>query len=472
MGNDVTISLRETVGRGYKTFWNYKGRYRAVKGSRASKKSKTAALNMIYRLIQYPLSNGLCIRRYQNTLRDSCFADLQWAIHRLHLDDYFDCSVSPMQIVRKNTKQKILFRGLDDGLKVTSISVPKGVLCWVWVEEAYEIEEADFNKLDMSIRGAVPDGYFKQITLTFNPWSECWLKTRFFDVESDNILAMTTTWQCNEWIDEADKRLFLEMQVKEPDRYRVEGAGEWGVVGDVYFKEFRTDVHVIDPVMIYKDWRKYISIDYGLDRLAVLWHAIDSNGNVFTYREYCESDLIISEAVSKIIEYTGKEKIYALLAPPDLWGRSQETGKSRAIIFNEEFRKQGSTLYLSKSNNDREAGWLSIKELLKVEQKRNEVYGYITETSKWHIFRNCKELIKCLPALQIDPKHPTDTMNEPHEITHAPDAMRYFAIYWLHPADMPSEDRVYYRPDILADYMRASAEQKLMIEKKMGGKPK
>ena len=121
--------MQEAVGKNYADFWNTKQRYRVCKGSRGSKKSKTTALNMIYRLMEYPLANGLCVRRYSNTLRDSVFSDLKWAIHKLGLDAFFDCTVSPMQIVRKSTGQKILFRGLDDGLKITSISVDYGVLC-------------------------------------------------------------------------------------------------------------------------------------------------------------------------------------------------------------------------------------------------------------------------------------------------------------------------------------------------------
>ena len=135
----MQVSLQQTVGKNYADFWNTKKRYRVCKGSRGSKKSKTTALNMIYRLYQYSESNGLCVRRYGNTLRDSVFSDLKWAIHKLHLDAFFDCTVSPMQITRISTGQKILFRGLDEGTKVTSISVDSGCLCWVWCEEAYEI---------------------------------------------------------------------------------------------------------------------------------------------------------------------------------------------------------------------------------------------------------------------------------------------------------------------------------------------
>ena len=143
----MNISLQKTVGKGYADFWNTKKRYRVCKGSRGSKKSKTTALNMISRLYEYPQSNGLCVRRYSNTLRDSVYSDLKWAIHKLGVDKYFECTVSPMQIIRRSTGQKILFRGLDDGLKITSISVDKGVLCFVWIEEAYELtNEDDFNK--------------------------------------------------------------------------------------------------------------------------------------------------------------------------------------------------------------------------------------------------------------------------------------------------------------------------------------
>lgn len=249
----MIISLQKVIGKGYADFWNTKKRYRVCKGSRGSKKSKTTALNMIERLYEYPESNGLCVRRFSNTLRDSVFSDLKWAIHRLGLDSYFDCTVSPMQITRRLTGQKILFRGLDNGLKITSISVDKGYLCFVWIEEAYEIfDESDFNKLDMSIRGEVPEGYFKQITLTFNPWSATsWLKKRFFDNPDDNTFVKTTTWQCNEWLDEADRKIFLDMKEKNPRRYRIEGNGDWGIAEGLIYENV-----VFDEVFDIEELRK------------------------------------------------------------------------------------------------------------------------------------------------------------------------------------------------------------------------
>lgn len=255
------LSMQKMIGKGYKDFWKCKRRYRVVKGSRGSKKSKTAALNMISRIVKYPLSNALCVRRYGNTLRDSMFSDLKWAVHKLQLDTWWEFSVSPMQATYKPTGQKILFRGLDNGMKITSISVDHGVLNFVWIDEAYEIREDDFNKLDMSIRGELPEGYFKQITLTFNPWSaNSWLKKRFFDKPSDDVLALTTTWKCNEWLGDDDRKLFEEMRLNNPRRYRIEGDGEWGIAEGLIYENVEIKDYDVDALR-----QSGLKPAYGLD---------------------------------------------------------------------------------------------------------------------------------------------------------------------------------------------------------------
>ena len=256
----MNINLPDVVGKGYGTFWNFKGRYRVVKGSRASKKSKTAALNDICRMMQYPNANLLIIRRVGRTLKDSVYADLKWAIHKLGVDDFWICTTSPLEMTYKPTGQKIYFRGLDDPLKITSIAVSKGYLCWMRIEEAYEIEnEADFDILDESIRGETPD-CFKQITLCLNPWNEKhWIKHRFFEDEvgkdadgkpiykeretpisaDGEILAITTNYLCNEFLDKADLEVFERMKKNNPRRYQVAGLGNWGTTEGLVFTNFR-----------------------------------------------------------------------------------------------------------------------------------------------------------------------------------------------------------------------------------------
>lgn len=244
------IYLPDIVGKGYKSYWNFKGRFRVCKGSRASKKSKTTALWYIYNLMKYPNSNLLVIRKTYSTLKNSCYTELKWAIHRLGVDAFFNCTLSPLEITYKPTGQKIYFRGLDDPLKITSITVDVGSLCWAWIEEAYEItSEADFDMLNESIRGEVADGLFKQITITFNPWNDRhWLKKRFFDNPDKDTLAMTTNYTCNEWLDEADLQVFETMKEKNPRRYQVAGLGNWGIVDGLVYENWKEQEFNIDDV--------------------------------------------------------------------------------------------------------------------------------------------------------------------------------------------------------------------------------
>lgn len=237
--------ISEYIGEGYNDFWKFKGRYRVVKGSRASKKSKTTALWYATFLNKkgFEKANLIVFRKTYRTLKDSCFTDLKWAFTRLGVIDDWVFTLSPLEATRKSTGQKILFRGLDDVLKITSVTVENGHLCWAWIEEAYEVmNEEDFDMLDESIRGEVPKPLFKQWTITFNPWSEKhWLKTRFFDVEDKETLSITTNYLCNEWLDHIDLQVFERMKSHNPRRYQVAGLGNWGIVDGLVFENWKEE---------------------------------------------------------------------------------------------------------------------------------------------------------------------------------------------------------------------------------------
>lgn len=262
--NYKKIHLPDVVGKGYKTFWNFRGRYRVCKGSRASKKSKTAALWYIYNMMKYPGSNLLVIRKTGRTLKDSCFTELKWAVSRLGVDHLWRFKESPLEAEYAPTGQKIYFRGLDDPLKVTSITVDVGVLCWMWIEEAYEVmKEEHFDTLDESIRGECPAPLFKQITLTFNPWNERhWLKKRFFDAPEDpDILALTTNYLCNEWLDSADLAVFERMKSQNPRRYAVAGLGGWGIVDGLVYENWKEEAFALKDLP--EDAQSAFGLDFG-----------------------------------------------------------------------------------------------------------------------------------------------------------------------------------------------------------------
>lgn len=413
------LYLPDVVGGGYADFWRTRCRYRVVKGSRASKKSKTTALWYIYHLLKHPEANLIVVRRTYRTLERSAYSELKWAIKRLGVSEHFEFKSSPLEIIVKATSQRIFFAGLDDPLKLTSLTVCAGVLCWMWIEEAYEVDsEEAFDTLDESIRGEMPKGLFKQITLTFNPWSEKhWLKKRFFDKSREDTFTMTANYKLNEWLDKDDLHVFEEMRLRDPERYRVCGLGEWGVYGGQFFSEFRSDVHVVPPMPLPDGVRIYRSIDYGLDALACLFIAVDSLGNATVFKEvYCH-DLIVSEAAALIREASASLEIYRTLAPPDLWARQKDSGKSIATLFEQH------GVALTSADNNRVGGWMALKEWMKVVTMPNGEVG-----ARLVISSACENLIRCLPSLLSDKKRVGDCATEPHEITHLPDALRYFAV--------------------------------------------
>ena len=331
------LYLPDVVGKGYKTFWNFKGRYRVCKGSRASKKSKTTALWYIVNMMQYPQANLLVIRKTFRTLKDSCFTELKWAIHRLGVTEFWDIKESPLEMTYRPTGQKIYFRGLDDPLKVTSITVEYGYLCWMWIEEAYEIsKEDDFNMLDESIRGAIPPetGLFKQITFTMNPWNERhWIKARFFDNPDNETLALTTNYLCNEWLDDADKKVFETMKINNPRRYRVAGLGEWGIVEGLIFENWEEKAFDIDTIKGLSSVKSAFGLDWGYtnDPSALFCGLIDSaNKTIWVFDEiygYGMSNEQIAEAITAA--GYAKEKIRADSAEPKSIDRLRTLGINR-----------------------------------------------------------------------------------------------------------------------------------------------
>lgn len=327
------LRLPEIVGRGYGTFWNFKGRYRVCKGSRASKKSKTTALNQIGRIMEYPEANLLVVRKTYRTLKDSCFAELKWAIHRLGVDAWWAVKESPLEMTYLPTGQKIYFRGLDDPLKVTSITVDVGQLCFLWLEEAYEVtREEDFDMLDESIRGESAPGLFKQITITFNPWNEHhWLKKRFFDAPPDpDILAMTTNYTCNEWLDDADERLFERMRQNNPRRYRVAGLGDWGIVDGLIFENWEEREFDIDEIRRKPGVHSVFGLDFGYtnDPTALFCGMIDrENRTLYVFDEMYEKGMSNERIARKIVEMGySKERITADSAEPKSIDRLRELG--------------------------------------------------------------------------------------------------------------------------------------------------
>lgn len=325
--NNSIRKLSDYVGGGYNDFWKFKGRYRVCKGSRASKKSKTTALWYASWLNKkgYEKANLIVFRKTYRTIKDSCFTDLKWALDRLGVINEWNITLSPLEMTRKKTGQKILFRGLDDPLKVTSITVETGCLCWAWLEEAYEVmKEDDFNVLDESIRGECPAPLFKQWTITFNPWNERhWLKSRFFDNPDSETLAITTNYMCNEWLDAADIRVFEDMKRRNPRRYAVAGLGGWGIVDGLIYENWREEAFDHTSEQFQREHPNLLSafgLDFGYtnDPSTLFCGLLDlERKQLFVFDEMYEKGLSNQRIAERITDMGyGKERITADSAEP------------------------------------------------------------------------------------------------------------------------------------------------------------
>ena len=330
-------------------------------------------------------------------------------------------------------------------------------------DELTHFTENQYVYLLSRVRGA--NSFPKQVKSSTNPGGvgHSWVKARFIDpspsghsfIGRDGLskIFLPSLLKDNKFLTEGDPGYESRLLALPEKEKRALLYGDWNIFEGQYFSEFNKEVHVIFPFEIPSHWRKYRTIDYGLDMLACLWIAVAPDGVCYVYRELCKPNLTISEAASRILSMTPKnEDIYATLAPPDLFSRSQETGKTKATLFSEY------GVNFTKTSNDRECGWLALKELM-IEREGK---------TRLKIFHTCTEIIKCLPALITDKIRPTDCSTEPHEITHAPDALRGFAIFNSRPKEENRAGRIGWTADMWEDYLSADEEEKKYLKKKYG----
>ena len=221
--------------------------------------------------------------------------------------------------------------------------------------------------------------------------------------------------------------------------------GNMDIFSGQYFSEFNTDIHVIDPIVIQPHWKKTAAIDYGLDTFAALWFATDEHGQTYCYRGHESVGTLVSDAGKLFRELSRNsdgtyEDIEFFVAPFDMWNKSQDTGIPKITTFAE-----NCGIPYMEAGRDRESGWVQCKEYLKYSAKKNEYNEQVViQLPRMLFFSTCGKILDFIPELQFDPKKPSDTMKEPHEITHSPDAWRYWCSTWQTGAVVRPEKKEYH----------------------------
>lgn len=276
-------------------------RYIVMKGSAGSGKSVDTAQHYILRLMSDPGRNLLCVRKSDVTNRDSTFAELQGAIFRMFGEDYkkyWYINSSDMRLECIANHNQIFFRGVNDEKqreKLKSIAVKRGKLTDVWIEEATELTQSDFEIIDDRLRGELPKGQFYQIRMTFNPVSSShWIKKHFFDRADPDVFTHHSTYKDNRFIDDAYYRRMERRKEVDPDGYHIYGLGEWGEVGGLILTNY-----VIEDFGTSPERFDYMvnSQDFGYNHADCIGEVGFKDGELYLCREIYEFEKDTGELI-------------------------------------------------------------------------------------------------------------------------------------------------------------------------------
>ena len=312
----MNLNLREIFGKNHNDMINCRTRYLVVKGSRGSGKSTTVYRNLILKMLYYWNKYKICpsaliIRQWYTTHADSTVIEIKKAIKALHVEHEFKSIKSPWRFEHKKSGAQIIFRGMDDPTKLTSINASTP-LCFCIIEEAFELRsEEDFDKLDLSIRGELPDFLYHQISLIFNPYSDKhWLKKRFFDVTDPTITALTKTYMDNQFIqkDVGFMTIMETMKTQNPKKYNILGLGNWGIAEGLVFDNWCVQLFDYQKMLTAKSYlnnKKYklkIGLDFGwTDPTTVIASLMDEEKKeLYIFDEIYETNLTIASLAKRI----------------------------------------------------------------------------------------------------------------------------------------------------------------------------
>lgn len=422
--NVITIDLGAPNSEPQWKFFMSRVRYTCYGGARGGGKSWAIIRKAILMAFNYPEIQILIVRREYDQLENPIIQPML----KLLPPEVRSYNKSDHLLTFLNGS-KIKFSNMPDYDSTVGGKFQGNNWDVLFIDEATQFLESEFRGLDAIIRG--DNGLPKRVYLTCNPGGvgHFWVKRLFVDRDfredenPDDYVFIQATVDDNKNIDKEYINVLnnLPEDVRRAHRY-----GDWSALSGVYFGEFTDGVHTCKPFLLKPNWKRYRAMDYGLDCHFCIWVAVDESGRCYVYREYHQGEQIVSEAASMQLNMTRPdENINYTIAPPDLWARNRENGKSQANTFME----CGVSLY--KADNNRKQGWYALKELLKIREDGKP--GLI-------VFDTCGKLIESLKCLQHDKTDPNDVAKQPHEITHGPDALRYFAQTYTLPAETVTQE--------------------------------
>lgn len=330
------MNIKIQANPGFKEVNRSKKRYIVEKGSAGSGKSVDAAQEYILRLMRDKGRNLVAMRKSDITNRDSTFAELNGALFRMfggQYEAYWNIKQSPLQLTFKPNGNQIIFRGMNDDKqreKLKSITFQRGKLTDVWLEEATEFTQADFEIIDDRLRGELPAGQFYQIRMTFNPVNKNhWIKKVFFDIPDANVLTHHSTYLGNRFIDDAYRARMERRKIVDPDGYRIYGLGEWGEIGGLILNNWEVKEISQNPAD-YDDFAN--GQDFGFNHANVILPVGIKDDDLYITKELYEFEKDTNELIDLAFSMgiDSKKQMWCDSAEPDRIKMWQKGGFIRA----------------------------------------------------------------------------------------------------------------------------------------------
>lgn len=399
-------------------FFASRARYTAYGGSRGGGKSWALRRKLVGLCLCYPGIRCLLIRRTLTELKANHIVPI--------LSEYGD-------IVRFVSSENAFV--LDNGSRIDCgyCDSERDVLRYqgqeydiIAIDEATQLTESQFHALKAALRGVrdMP----RRMYLTCNPGGvgHAWVKRLFIDRlyhsgerGEDYLFIPAQVWD-NRVLLQSDPDYVKGLQSL-PERLRAAWLdGRWDAFEGQFFAEFSEVKHVVAEGQSGEAaHRWFAAMDYGFDRLVLLILSEDGNGRLWVQHEFCRSGLTLGEAarqISRFLEQIGHNIEY-IVASPDLWNRRQDSGRSGVAVMCE-----AELPPMRRADDRRVAGWRLLREYLHGREDTPDLY----------IRKECRELISCMQGLLYDVHRPEDAANEPHALTHAPEALRYAVMSRFH----------------------------------------
>ena len=436
-------------------FFKSRTKYTLFGGAKGGGKSHVVDRLAIYDAVKYPGINMLLLRATFEDVRKNHIEPILKILPPSTIS--YNGSTHQITFWNGSTLQFGNWSGLDSERKYQGQSYDV-----IFIDEASQFTERMFRHLCGCLRGNVGKGFPKRIYLTANPGGigHQWLKRLFIDrrfrtdqedpEKNENPRQYGFIFARAEdntaMLEENPDYLSDIAKMAESSAMRY---GDWNIMAGQYFGNFDPDVHIVKPFNIPPYWKLYRSIDYGLDMLVCLWWAVDTDGRAWCFRGVEKPDLNIQEAAAYIRENSlPNEDITVTFAPPDMWSRQRDTGRTIAETM------MGCGLEIVKADNNRVQGHLLMRAMLEKIPLNDEFAikrlggkgNAPKELPAMMFFDNVGGILEDIQAIQIADDNPNDCAKMPHDVTHSIDAARYFAVSRSMPGEIIAEIAKPYDP--------------------------